>query len=182
MSETIWFTSDTHFGHNKIQGFCQDTRFQGTLHHHDQMLIYNWNSCVKKNDRIYHLGDFSFGSREYTEELLSQLNGNIHLIYGNHDDMLRADRFKKFFHSRQDYKEVNIDGIKVCMLHFPMHEWYQCHRGSFHLFGHVHTSYKTVRGKSMNVGIDSREQGDMMPYSWEEVLAYMADKPLIDHH
>ena len=182
MTEKIWFTSDTHFSHDKIQSFCRYTRFQGSMEEHDTRLISKWNSRVGKGDRVYHLGDFSFGSRAYTEELLPKLNGQIHLIYGNHDEMLRTDRFKKYFASRQDYKEIRIEGIKVVMFHFPVWEWNHCHYGSFHLFGHVHHTYGTVRGKSLNVGIDNRVEGDMLPWSWEEVKAYMADKPIIRHH
>lgn len=182
MSERVFFTSDTHFAHKRIQEFCPNTRPQDSLIEHDEELIYNWNSCVQKGDRIYHLGDFSFGSREYTEEVLNRLNGNIHIILGNHDRMLEDAKFKRYFASMQTYKEVTLDGIKVCMFHFPIWEWYQCHRGSFHLFGHVHANFGTVRGKSLNVGIDNRPNGDMMPWSWQEVKEFMADKPLIVHH
>lgn len=181
MSE-VWFTSDTHFSHNRIQEFCPNTRMQGTLQEHDELLIYNWNQCVKPGDRIYHLGDFAFGSRESTESVLQRLKGDIHLIYGNHDHVLMTPKFGKYFKSRQDYKEIRLDGHKVCMFHFPIHEWHQCHRGSFHLFGHVHASYGEVRGRSLNVGIDNRPGGDMMPWNWEEVKALLLRKDVIGHH
>lgn len=178
----IWFTSDTHFAHNRVQEFCPDTRPQGTLEEHDELMIYNWNQCVQPGDRIYHLGDLSFGSLAQTETLLQRLKGDIHLIYGNHDEALRGPRFARFFKSRQDYKEVRIGTQKVCMFHFPIHEWHQCHRGSYHLFGHVHGSYGEVRGRSLNVGIDNRPGGDMAPWAWEEVDALLQAKPVISHH
>ena len=182
VSSNLWFTSDTHFAHNKIQEFCPDTRYQGSLLEHDEILIENWNSCVRKGDRIYHLGDFSFGSREYTEALCKRLKGDKHLIYGNHDEVLRTPKFAPYFSSRQEYKEIRVDNIKVCMFHFPIHEWNQCHRGSYHLFGHVHSTYKTVGGKSLNVGIDSRTNPRMMPWHWDEVRANLEHLDNKAHH
>lgn len=178
----IWFTSDTHFAHNRIQTFCPDTRPQCSLEEHDELLIENWNRCVKRGDRIYHLGDFSFGSVNYTENVLRRLRGDIHLIYGNHDEVLRTPKLECYFNSRQDYKEIRIDGQKVIMFHFPIHEWHQCHRGSFHLFGHVHDTYGSVRGRSLNVGIDNRPGADMSPWNWDEVKAILETKEIITHH
>lgn len=178
----IWFTSDTHFAHNKVQQFCPDTRSQGSLEEHDELMIYNWNQCVQRGDRIYHLGDFSFGSVEYTESVLKRLKGDKHLIYGNHDQVLRTEKLGGYFNSRQDYKEIRIEGQKVVMFHFPMYEWHQCHRGSFHLFGHVHATYGTVRGRSLNVGIDNRPGADMSPWSWDEVKAILETQEIITHH
>jgi calcineurin-like phosphoesterase family protein len=178
----IWFTSDTHFNHKKVQQFCPDTRPQVSLEEHDELMIYNWNQWVQRGDRIYHLGDFSFGSVEYTESVLKRLNGEIHLIYGNHDEVLRTSKFGKYFSSRQDYKEIRIDGQKVVMFHFPIHEWHQCHRGAFHLFGHVHATYGSVRGRSLNVGIDNRPGADMAPWSWQEIKALLETKEIITHH
>ena len=180
--EDTWFTSDTHWGHSKIQGFCPNTRVQGSLEEHDELLIKNWNSQVKPHDVVYHLGDFSFLSRGLTHGLLCRLNGRIHLIYGNHDEMLRGEAFKEYFQSRQDYKEIRIDGTKVCMFHVPLHEWHHCHKGAFHLFGHVHSSYGTTGGKSLNVGVDNRPEKDMMLWHWDEIKQFMANKPCKPHH
>lgn len=178
----LWFTSDTHWQHNRVQAFCPDTRFQGSLEEHDEMLIEAWNSRVKPGDRIYHLGDVAFGSSDHTESVLSRLNGHIHLIYGNHDAKLSSARFARYFESRDSYKTIRVDGIKVVMFHFPIAEWDQCHRGAFHLFGHVHASYGTVGGRSLNVGIDNRPGADMAPWSWDEVKAVLEPLPPISHH
>lgn len=178
----IWFISDTHFSHNRVQEFCPNTRPQESLDEHDELLIQNWNRLINKRDRVYHLGDVAFGSIAGTEMLLSRLKGDIHLIYGNHDRALKAPKFSKYFVSRQDYKEIRVDGQKVCMFHYPIHEWNQCHRGAFHLFGHVHASYGQVRGRSLNVGIDNRPGGDMCPWNWDEVKALLDAKEIITHH
>lgn len=181
--QRIWFTSDTHFWHKRILDFCPDTRLGHTdVDAMSEALIWQWNDQVKKGDLVYHLGDFSFGSYEQTMDTLKRLKGSIHQIEGNHDSVLSRQEIRKRFSSFQTYKEVRIDNIKVCMFHFPMWEWHHCHKGSFHLFGHVHETYSTVRGRSLNVGIDARPNKDMRLWSWEEVKKALLDKEVITHH
>ena len=52
----------------------------------DKTIIDNWNKVVKKDDIVYHLGDFGFGSKEKITEYRKKLNGRIFLILGNHDN------------------------------------------------------------------------------------------------
>ena len=53
----------------------------------NEALVNNWNSVVKPEDHVYHLGDFCFGNVEKWNWCLEpgRLNGHIHLILGNHD-------------------------------------------------------------------------------------------------
>jgi calcineurin-like phosphoesterase family protein len=178
---TDWFTSDPHFSHKAIQRFCHGTRCGGSLEEHDQRLIDNWKAQVKGDDRVFLLGDVSFATVQGTEEILQHLTGEIHLIYGNHDTQLRRAKFDRYFVSRQDYKEISIEGQKVVMCHFPIWEWNGMQHGAYNLFGHVHQGYTTTRGRSMNVGIDARPNGDMCLFSWDEVRAFMADKEVVTH-
>jgi calcineurin-like phosphoesterase family protein len=176
----IFMSSDLHFHHQNIQKFCPDSRPKGSVQDMNEMIIYAHNQRVKPHDHWYHLGDFSFGTVDQTLDVLSRMNGQKHFILGNHDQHLTDHKFRGMFTSLSHYKVIKVEGIKVILFHFPQHEWLHCHRGSFCLFGHVHSNYKTVRGKSMNVGIDTRT--DLAPYSWEEVKKFMADKPVIEHH
>ena len=80
--EGIWFTSDTHFNHSKILDFCK--RPFADIAEHDAALIKNWNDLVKPEDTVFHLGDFCWGGTSKWREILSQLNGHIYLIRGNH--------------------------------------------------------------------------------------------------
>lgn len=179
----IWFTSDSHFGHKRIMEFCPHSRAGFTnVDEMDEAIIQKWNDTVHPGDIVYHTGDVTFHNKTAkSEELIGRLNGNIHLILGNHDQKIRDGVISRgLFADVKHYKEVTIDKIRVCLFHFPMHEWHQCHRGSFHLYGHVHATYKTHHGKSMNIGVDTRD--DLGLYSWDEVKAFMADKPIITHH
>ena len=78
------FISDTHFGHTNIIPYC-DRPFV-SVEQMNRYMIQQWNSVVKKNDTVYHLGDFSLCiSPEEVKDIVSQLNGNIRLVKGNHD-------------------------------------------------------------------------------------------------
>ena len=54
----VFFTSDTHFGHQNIIRFCN--RPWATIAEHDQALIDNWNAIVPEDAVVFHLGDFSY--------------------------------------------------------------------------------------------------------------------------
>ena len=47
----IYFTADTHFGHENVIRFCG--RPYTTAAEMDEALIENWNSRVKGNDTVF---------------------------------------------------------------------------------------------------------------------------------
>ena len=49
----IYFTADTHFGHENIIRFCN--RPFSSVTEMDETLITNWNRRVKGNDTVYIL-------------------------------------------------------------------------------------------------------------------------------
>ena len=180
--ERVWFTSDTHFGHKNIHKFCPNTRKGATIEEHDEFLIQTWQEQVAPQDRVYHLGDMFFCNSQRALSILKRLPGQIHLIYGNHDKVIKSNNdIKSHFTSISDYKEINLDNIKICLFHFPIYEWYQIHRGSFHLYGHVHGSMQ-IEGRAMDVGIDTRPTGDMKLWSWEEVKTFLEKREVRTHH
>lgn len=154
--QDIWITSDLHFWHKSILNFCRDTRPWGTLEEMHQGLINEWNSKVKPDDIIFSLGDFSFKGKEATEEILSQLNGKKVMVLGNHCKVLRNSIKKGEFGIIDivDYLELRVDGVKICMSHFPITAWNQQGRGSIMFYGHVHGSFQG-EGKTVDVGYDN---------------------------
>ncbi len=86
-----WITSDTHLGHGRILEYMPN-RIQAAYSHggHDQAIIARWNARVGPFDRVLHLGDFAFGTREQVANFRAQLNGEITLIVGNHDRSAEA--------------------------------------------------------------------------------------------
>src|SRR5690606_29677381 len=121
-------------------------------------------------DIIWHLGDFSFGSKESCENILKQLNGQKHFILGNHDGGI--SHILKKYGWVGHYKELKRFDYKVCLFHFPMREWHQVHRGSLHFYGHCHGTLEG-RGRSMDVGWDAH--GRIL--SMEEAVNMVKDIP-----
>ena len=81
--QKVFFISDHHFGHKLIIDF--ETRPFENVEVMNASMIESWNSVVGKNDKVFHLGDFSFLNREKTAQIVAQLHGYKHLILGNHD-------------------------------------------------------------------------------------------------
>lgn len=82
-------TSDLHLGHENIIKYCNRPFKDGN--DMNTKLIHNWNQRVKKEDTVYHLGDFCFkGGMEggVIKALFweKQLNGKIIFLRGNHDN------------------------------------------------------------------------------------------------
>lgn len=91
----IWLTSDTHFGHANILKFRDSSgfKFRGDLfesvQHMDETMIERWNSVVKPQDIVYHLGDVIMCDApvQWMENNWKRLNGHKRLIVGNHDNI-----------------------------------------------------------------------------------------------
>lgn len=154
----IFFTSDTHFGHENIIRYCN--RPFATVEEMDKTLISNWNSVVRDGDEVYHLGDFSFGNPEY---YLSALKGKINFIEGNHDgDFWKSDLWTRLrgIQKLPPIKtmgfEVDKERFTLTMCHYPMVHWNKSHHpNNWHLFGHVHNSpIQWQNPMSKNVGVD----------------------------
>lgn len=148
---TDWITSDLHFHHKNILRFCAKTRPWGSVDEMNEALIEEWNSKVKKQDTIYHLGDFSFNPKK-TESILEQLNGEKVFILGNHDQSIR--KMLSRYGDTYDYLERSVQKTKVCMFHYSIRNWNAQGRGSVHLFGHAHGNLHPP-GKCLDVGYDN---------------------------
>jgi calcineurin-like phosphoesterase family protein len=185
MSKSTWFTSDLHFFHKNIIQFCNRP---WTFEEQTNEIIKRWNAKVGVMDNVYSLGDFAFGGParfEAVVDIIKELNGNITFIRGNHCDR----RLWKMIEDANiphvveicDYKEISIDGTKVCLFHFPIVSWNSAHHGAYHLFGHSHGSYDG-KGKSMDVGIDCNP--DHAPFSWDDIKRHMVGREYsaVDHH
>lgn len=174
MSNDVWFTSDTHFFHKKILEFCPTTRKGENINEMNELIVQAWNERVKPGDRVYHLGDFSFGKVDPTCVLTKRLNGAKHLVKGNHDSSKVLDHMGHLFESISTYKSISVADLQIVMFHFPIESWDRMHHGAIHLHGHLHgDNHHTCRHMKnrMDVGVDCRREKDMAPFSLDEVLA-----------
>lgn len=137
-----YFISDLHFGHKNCLAF--DNRPFTDIEQHDKKLIENWNNTVGIDDDVYILGDISWYSSVKTIEIFKSLNGNKHLIKGNHDGKLLKNReLQKLFVEICDYKELDLGNGKILVLsHYLIPCFKNHYYGAYHLYGHVHTSFE----------------------------------------
>ena len=87
----VFFTSDLHFGHKNL---CQGLRGM-TSEESDKLIIDNWNKVVTKRDLVYVLGDITMENQNDIPKYISQLNGRIVLVGGNHDTKQCCDVYRK---------------------------------------------------------------------------------------
>jgi len=170
----IYFTSDTHFGHSNVIKYC-NRPFDNSAHM-EQELIFRWNRNVSPNDTVYHLGDFAFCKPYVAKDIIYKLNGGIKLIPGNHDSRqflgvlyeIPADKIEVL--SR--YEELNYNGRKFVLCHYPIESWANMSHGSIHLHGHSHGKSRSQPGR-YDVGVDAKETGGA-PVSIDVVLEWYA--------
>lgn len=176
---TTWFTSDTHFGHANIIRHC--ARPFRDVAEMDAALIANWNAVVRQGDEVWHLGDFGYRSARPAESYLRQLNGRIHLVWGNHDN--EATRKIPLWATSQPYAEVTAEGQRLVLFHYALKVWNRSHRGALHLYGHSHGRLPGD-AQCCDVGVDNPAWG-YRPVSLAEVLLHLATLPPnapADHH
>ena len=176
--DRVWFTADTHFFHKNILIHC-NRPFTDVEEMNDK-IVENWNSLVKPDDMVFHLGDFCFGTLEHWKSIRSRLNGSIRLIRGNHDK-IQTSQITDLFESVNDYlkirvedKEANQGWQYLILSHYAFRVWDQAHYGSFHLYGHSHGNLPDDPDSlSFDVGVDCHE---FKPISYDQVKNIMSKK------
>lgn len=174
----IWFTSDTHFGHNKE--FVWKVRGFDSCEEMNEAIVERWNSRVKDEDDIWHLGDIMLGDPSNLE-YLKRLKGRIHIIYGNHDTNNRIDMYNTVPNvvSAAWADRQKFNGYHFYMSHFPTitsnlekESLKQC---TINLFGHTHqkTNFYLEYPFMYHVGCDSH---NCEPVSLDQVIYDMEQK------
>lgn len=187
--QNIFFTSDTHFWHSNIIKYCK--RPFSSVEEMNDVIINNWNSIVKKNDIVFHLGDFGFCDSKKFSDIIKKLNGKIYLITGNHDRKMLKDGSMKLFCFVGPELYISVNGQKIYLNHKP----FLCFDGSYgrtdktwtwQLFGHVHSGPRDNTGldhqrlvnlfpTQYDVGVDNN---NYMPISFDKVKTIITEQQL----
>lgn len=183
-----FFTSDTHYGHGNIIGYC-NRPFASRGDMNDRMIEAH-NAVVGPEDWVIHVGDFCFGSADYVREVAQRLNGRFILILGNHDRKtaplkelgwdIRQQTHMTIYESLNWSPAIGVDvvpnperNVRLFIRHKP--EFEETWNANYHLCGHVHTAWKKresnrrrdpARENIINVGVD---MWDFVPRTWEEL-------------
>jgi calcineurin-like phosphoesterase family protein len=175
----VYFTSDTHFDHENV--IHHASRPFLTVEEMNEAMIANWNATVHKRDRVFHLGDFAFSSVLASASILRRLNGEIHLIRGNHD-YRRPTHWEDLFASVSDLKTIKVGGQKIVLCHYALRVWESSHHGAWNLHGHSHGTLSRLPGhKQLDVGVDCWE---FRPVSFDQLRAFLdpIEAAPVDHH
>jgi calcineurin-like phosphoesterase family protein len=167
----IFFTSDHHFNHHRICDYA--FRPFSSVDEMDEAMIQRWNDVVKRNDVVYHLGDFTLNDNALP--YLSRLNGNIHFVVPDfhHDQRWLKNRplLKNVTYLPPIYAlNVNKENVIYILCHYPMAIWDRQHYGAWHLHGHIHNKEFTLPGFAMNVNVEFH---NYYPVSYDEVKMHM---------
>jgi calcineurin-like phosphoesterase family protein len=190
----IWFTSDTHFGHERIIELC-DRPFS-SVEEMNETMIERWNEVVHPQDWVVHLGDVSLGKIADTLPMVKRLNGRKMLTVGNHDRIFLGNKPNYVVKWEAPYREVfeqiwnqvgvfvsNDSGFAKSVLcsHFPyvgdshdsdrFDEFRPKDEGGWLIHGHVHNAWK-VNGRQINVGVDV---WDFRPVSEDQIISIIKD-------
>lgn len=171
----IFFCSDTHFCHN--QRFLYEPREFSSVEEMNEQIIENWNKTVPKDGITYLLGDTMLNDNEKGIECLKRLNGQIFLIFGNHDSENRKNLiFSECNNVRGGwYAYVIKHGkISIYMSHYPTitanydEKHFSQHVISLHGHTHQQANFLYPNNPFMyHVGVDSH---NCTPVHIDEVM------------
>lgn len=169
----IWFTSDLHFGHDK--SFIYQARGFHSVWEMNNALVWRWNELVAPEDTVYILGDALMGNVEDSLVYFLRLNGNIHILQGNHDGEKALDAMELGGATYHGYADKLAYGqYNFYLSHYPTitsttEIIRPLKRKLINLHGHTHAKEKFYLGNpyAYNVGVDAH---NCRPVSIEQIL------------
>ncbi|WP_248924717.1 metallophosphoesterase [Paenibacillus hamazuiensis] len=156
----VFVISDHHFGHRQIIDF--ESRPFADAEEMTEVMMQKWNAAVGPQDKVFHLGDFSFLNLAKTKEIVAGLNGRKTLILGNHDrGRPRSWWLEAGFDEVSEYPIV-YNGF-FFLSHEPM--YMNKHMPYVNIHGHIHGQQYESR-QYVNVSV---ELWDYTPVSFEAI-------------
>lgn len=171
-------TSDLHIGHNRE--FVWEDRGFSSIEEHDRALVENWNSLISPEDTVYILGDVMLKDTEYGIPILKSLNGNLHIIRGNHDT---EEKIKLYLQcdnvlsvdAALYVKYPEVGGYTFYLSHYPTlisanHSSVKSMKHAvINLFGHTHQTERFFEGNPYMYccGLDAH---NMRPVDFDEII------------
>lgn len=169
-----FYIADWHYGHANCIAF--DNRPFTTVEEMNASLIERWNSVVTNTDIVYVLGDMFWCKVSEAIAVLDQLNGQKFLIKGNHDRCSDGEFMKRFV-KITEYLEVDDEGEKVVLCHYPIPCFKNHYYGWWHLYGHVHTSFEANMMEHTKFLMEELYDKKCQMYNVGAMISYMDYTP-----
>lgn len=162
----IWITSDWHFNHGRE--FIWGARGFQSVEEMNAAIIERHNAVVEPGDEVYVLGDLCLGGGDSeimkkNMKLIESMNGNLHIILGNHDTPARIEMYR--------FCKNVVEVVYATMIHYNGYHFflshYPCMTGNLeketlkqctiNLYGHTHqkNNFFEDRPYMYHVGTDS---------------------------
>lgn len=175
----IWLTSDWHFGHDKE--FVWKVRGYNSIQEMNEGIIAKHNSLVEPDDIVYCLGDCVLGDINNVNNI-TELNGQIKIIRGNHDTDRRVEAYKIL--PNVEYigwaEMIKYQGYHFYLSHYPtltsnMDEGAPLKARVLNLYGHTHqnTNFYNENPLMYHVGMDSH---NCYPVSLDSIIEEIKEK------
>ena len=118
-------------------------------------MVERWNSVVKPQDKVWHLGDVAFKTVVKADELanlLRKLNGHKRMLVGNHDN-IKSPALLNNFEKIELWKGFRDEGF-TCS-HIPL-RLDSLRDGTVCVHGHIHQNLMKEKGY-INVCVETRD-------------------------
>lgn len=187
-----WYTSDTHAYHKSV--IKHNNRPFDDAITMTEALAKNINERVEKNDRLIHLGDWSFGPKHNAKQQLRNAISfremincqNVILVFGNHDYLRENDAFLKLFLRTGDIIHYKDDVLQknITLCHYAFRVWNKSHYGQWHLYGHSHGHLPDNDTFSFDVGVDCHNYKPINSLEVESIMKRKLEqgvRPVLHH-
>lgn len=189
-SDKIFFTSDHHFGHDGIIKFAN--RPFKDIEEMNETFIYNWNKVVPSDGLTFVLGDIGFCDKSSIVDIFTRLNGRKILIRGNHDSNYSENILLSIFDEIHDLLYVRIQDnitlkyVYMVLCHYPLLDWQGSFKGSWQLFGHLHTrdliEFTTLKTRlfasQYDVGVDNNNFEPISFHNLKDIMRIQSENQM----
>lgn len=174
---TLYLISDFHLDHANIIEYC--SRPFDDVEEMNAELIQRWNQVVEPDDTVLYLGDFGWWDIENIIGFYEQLNGEMVLVRGNHDEF--------------GVGEVPFVVVESCTIEHGGYEFYCEHRPCdvpenaswWHIHGHKHNNhvdeFPFLNPSEQRVNV-SCELLSYTPISIDELVVFLDRGERMDHY
>lgn len=139
MKGKYFYISDMHLFHKNI--ISKFNRPFDTVESMQRKMAENWIKEVSIEDTVFIVGDVGMYHEKEISYYLKALPGRKYLVTGNHDIYNIKNRyFCSCFEDISAYMQIEDNGRKVVLMHYPMEEWNGYYRGFYHVHGHCHNA------------------------------------------
>lgn len=171
MNKTIIDNINTTVGQNDtlyiLGDFCWGKRFETACDFLEKIECRNVKLLYGNHDQCIHLLNYKID--DYVKDYVRDPNSESMPLLSNYEwDIIdRIERRVEILGHYYELRLSNDHSKNLILMHYPMSEWNQSHRGSIQLYGHCHGKHPDPINKlQMDVGIDC---WNFMPVSLDQV-------------